>query len=176
MATPSKAAARKLAAKAKTVVTKTPQPVKPAKPVKLLERPDPLRNRVFIGGMPTTLGMRLVSVTKKKVVAEMPVKDMHRNWNGRVNGGAIMSLADAVGAVGARANMPPEHGGGTLESKTNFFASGVGPVMRAVSIPLHIGRTTSVWQTTVTNSGDGSRVAIVTQTQMSLPVRAKPAK
>ena len=130
-------------------------------------------NRVFKGGMPVTLGMRLVSVTKKKVVAEMPVKPLHCNWNGRVNGGAIMSLADAVGAVGARMNMPPDHGGGTLESKTNFFASGVGPIIRAVSIPLHIGRSTSVWQTTVTNSSDGSRVAIVTQTQMSLPVRVK---
>jgi uncharacterized protein (TIGR00369 family) len=130
--------------------------------------PDP--NRVFKGGMPTTLGMRLVSVTKKKVIAEMPVKDQHRNWNGRVNGGAIMSLADATGAAGAVANMPPGHRGGTLESKTNFFAAGVGPVIRAVAIPLHIGRTTSVWQTTVTNSGDGSRVAIVTQTQMCLPI------
>jgi 1,4-dihydroxy-2-naphthoyl-CoA hydrolase len=131
-------------------------------------------NRVFRGGIPTTLGMRLVSVTKKKVVAEMPIKPLHCNWNGRVNGGAIMSLADACGAVGARQNMPPHHGGGTLESKTNFFASGIGPVLRAVSIPLHIGRTTSVWQTTVSNSGDGRTVAIVTQTQMSLPVRVVP--
>ncbi len=131
-------------------------------------------NRVFVGGMPRTLGMRLVSVTKKRVVAEMPVQDMHRNWNGRVNGGAIMALADAVGAVGARTSMPPDHGGGTLESKTNFFASGTGPVMRAVSKPLHIGRSTSVWQTTITNSGDGKRVAIVTQTQMSLPIRRAP--
>ncbi len=176
MATKSKAVKsikRKAATKPKATAPRAPRA---PQPTEAAQRPDPLRNRVFIGGIPTTLGMRLVSVTKKKVVAEMPVKEMHRNWNGRVNGGAIMSLADAVGAVGARANMPPEHGGGTLESKTNFFASGVGPVMRAVSIPLHIGRTTSVWQTTVTNSGDGSRVAIVTQTQMSLPVRAKPAK
>jgi 1,4-dihydroxy-2-naphthoyl-CoA hydrolase len=145
----------------------------PAKAKKTVKNKFPDDNRVFKGGMPTTLGMRLVSVTKKKVVAEMPVKPMHCNWNGRVNGGAIMSLADAVGAVGARMNMPPDHGGGTLESKTNFFASGVGPIIRVVSIPLHIGRSTSVWQTTVTNSGDGSRVAIVTQTQMSLPVRVK---
>lgn len=135
--------------------------------------PDP--QRVFKGGMPTTLGMRLVSLTKKKVVAEMPIKDQHRNWNGRVNGGAIMSLADATGAAGAVANMPPNHRGGTLESKTNFFAAGVGPVIRAVAIPLHIGRTTSVWQTTLTNSGDGSRVAIVTQTQVCLPIRDKTA-
>ena len=132
-------------------------------------------NRVFVGGIPQTLGMRLVSLTKKKVVAEMPVKKMHCNWNGRVNGGAIMSLADAAGAAGARMSMPPDHGGGTLESKTNFFASGVGPVIVATSIPLHIGRTTSVWQTTITNSGDGSRVAIVTQTQMCLPIRVKNA-
>ncbi|MEQ1774237.1 MAG: PaaI family thioesterase [Burkholderiales bacterium] len=138
-----------------------------AKP-KTSSKPDP--NRVFKGGMPTSLGMRLVSLTKKKVIAEMPVKDQHRNWNGRVNGGAIMSLADATGAAGAVANMPPGHRGGTLESKTNFFAAGVGPVIRAVAIPLHIGRTTSVWQTTLTNSGDGSRVAIVTQTQMCLPI------
>ena len=153
--------------------------VKPSRSPKVLKAPKaaPLLddNRVFKGGMPVTLGMRLVSVSKKKVIAEMPVKPMHCNWNGRVNGGAIMSLADAVGAVGARMNMPPDHGGGTLESKTNFFASGVGPIIRAVSIPLHIGRSTSVWQTTVSNSSDGSRVAIVTQTQMSLPVQAKPA-
>jgi 1,4-dihydroxy-2-naphthoyl-CoA hydrolase len=146
-----------------------------AKPKQTAFADDHLQNnRVFRGGIPTTLGMRLVSISKKKIVAEMPVKPLHCNWNGRVNGGAIMSLADACGAVGARQNMPPHHGGGTLESKTNFFASGVGPVLRAVSIPLHIGRTTSVWQTTVTNSGDGRTVAIVTQTQMSLPVRVVP--
>ena len=136
--------------------------------------PDP--NRVFIGGMPTTLGMKLVSISKKKVVAEMVVEDQHRNWNGRVNGGAIMSLADATGAAGAVANMPPNHRGGTLESKTNFFAAGQGPVLRAVAIPLHIGRTTSVWQTTITNSGDRKCVAIVTQTQMCLPARQVPVQ
>ena len=128
--------------------------------------------RVFLGGMPKTLGMKLVLLSKKKVIVDMPVKDMHRNWNGRVNGGAIMSLADASGAAGASFNNPPDRRGGTLESKTNFFSAGVGPVMRAVSIPLHIGRTTSVWQTTISNSGDGSRVAIVTQTQMSLPMKS----
>ena len=100
--------------------------------------------------------------------------DLLGNWNGRVNGGAIMSLADATGAAGASFNNPPGHRGGTLESKTNFFAAGTGPVIRAVAIPLHIGRTTSVWQTTVTNSGDGKTVAIVTQTQMSLPPRQDP--
>jgi len=156
------------------MATKSRKQTKAAPAAHAPHQPDP--NRVFRGGMPTTLGMRLVSISRKKVVAEMVVKDQHLNWNGRVNGGAIMSLADATGAAGAVANMPPGHRGGTLESKTNFFAAGEGPVLRAVSIPLHIGRTTSVWQTTITNSGDGKCVAIVTQTQMCLPARQVPAK
>ena len=131
-----------------------------------------VKSRVLRGGMPRALGVRLVSVSKKKVVAEMPVKPMHMNTSKRVNGGALMAFGDVCGAVGAVANMPPGHRGGTIESKTNFFAAGQGPVLKAVSIPLHVGRTTSVWQTTIKNT-DGRVVAVVTQTQISLPAKAK---
>jgi 1,4-dihydroxy-2-naphthoyl-CoA hydrolase len=132
------------------------------------------KSRVLRGGMPRALGVRLVSVNKKKVVAEMPVKPMHMNTSKRVNGGALMAFGDVCGAVGAVANMPPGHRGGTIESKTNFFAAGQGPVLKAVSIPLHVGRTTSVWQTTIRNT-NGRVVAIVTQTQISLPAKATAA-
>ncbi len=123
---------------------------------------------VMKGGMPRALGIRIVSLTAKKVVGEMPIKPMHLNQNGRVNGGAIMAFADVLGAAGAVLNRPPGHRGGTIESKANFFAAGTGPVLSAVSIPLHIGRTTTVWQTTIKNP-DGRAVAIVTQTQIMLP-------
>ena len=89
-------------------------------------------------------------------------------------GCAIMTGKDCVGAAGAVMNLPDGHFTTTLESKTNFFSGGLGPVLNAVSIPLHVGRTTMVWQTTISNSGDGSRVAIVTQTQIVIPLR-KPA-
>jgi 1,4-dihydroxy-2-naphthoyl-CoA hydrolase len=125
-------------------------------------------NPVLRGGMPQALGMRVTSLSRKKVTGEMAITPMHLNVNGRVNGGAIMSFADALGAVGAVAHRPPNYRGGTIESKTNFFAAGTGPVLTAVSIPLHVGRTTSVWQTTIRNA-DGRMVAIVTQTQISVP-------
>jgi len=125
-------------------------------------------NPVLKGGMPRALGIRVVSLTRKKVIGEMRVKPIHLNHNGRVNGGAIMTFADVLGAVGAVANRQPGYRGGTIESKTNFFAAGTGPVLSAVSIPLHIGRTTTVWQTTIRNP-DGRAVAIVTQTQIMIP-------
>ena len=135
---------------------------------------NPEDTTVMKGGMPRTLGMRVVSLTRKKVIGEMAISDMHLNLNGRVNGGAIMAFADAMGAVGAVAHRPKGYRGGTIESKTNFFAPGVGPVLTAICIPLHIGRTTSVWQTTIKNA-DGSMVAMVTQTQISVPAPPGPA-
>jgi uncharacterized protein (TIGR00369 family) len=125
---------------------------------------------VMKSGMPRALGVRLVSISKRKVVAEMRVKPMHINRSGRVNGGALMAFADVIGAAGTVHNLPPNHRTGTLESKTNFFRAGEGPVLRAVSVPLHIGRTTMVWQTTIRNP-DGKVVAIVTQTQIVLPAK-----
>jgi len=137
---------------------------------------DEIRKRVMstvmVGGIPRTLGVRLMSVTPGKVVGSMRIRPMHRNYRGNINGGALMAFADVLGACGAMANRPPGHSGGTIESKTNFFAAATGQVLSAVSIPLHIGRTTSVWQTTIKNP-DGRTVAISTQTQISIPGERK---
>jgi len=127
---------------------------------------------VLKSGMPRALGVRSVSITKQKVVAEMRVKPMHINRSGRVNGGALMAFADVMGAAGTVANLPRGYRTGTLESKTNFFRAGERPVLRAVSIPLHIGRTTMVWQTTIRNP-DGKVAAIVTQTQIVIPAKGE---
>lgn len=130
--------------------------------------------RIMQGGMPRALGVRLTSVSRRKVTGEMTITAMHLNANGRVNGGAIMAFADVLGAVGAVENRPPGYRGGTIESKTNFFASGKGPVLTAESVALHVGRTTSVWQTAIRNA-DGEMVAMVTQTQIALPPGAAEA-
>ena len=137
-------------------------------------KPVALENciRILSGGMSQSLRFRITDLKPKRISAEMKLLPRHLNSNGRVNGGAIMALADQLGAVGAAMNRPAGYRGGTLESKTNFFAAGSGPALFAVCVPLHIGRTTSVWQTTVTDA-EGQRIAIVTQTQMALP--AKPA-
>lgn len=129
---------------------------------------------ILQAGLKRRLGARLLTVTKKKVTAEMPVRFVHLNRDGRVNGGVLMGFADSLGAMGTLANLPQGYHTTTLESKTNFFAAGTGPVIKGVSVPLHLGRTTSVWQTTLKNA-DGRTVAIVIQTQMLLQPRATAA-
>jgi 1,4-dihydroxy-2-naphthoyl-CoA hydrolase len=140
-----------------------------------------IEREVFQRGTPRALGVKLGMLTRKKVTGEMRIGKAHINRSGRVNGGAIMTFADVLGAMGTVVNLPPGHRTTTIESKTNFFAAGEGPALKAVCVPLHIGRTTMVWQTTITNP-DGRKVAIVTQTQIVIPARAdaapadKPAK
>jgi 1,4-dihydroxy-2-naphthoyl-CoA hydrolase len=131
----------------------------------------PVKLENFGGGLPRAMGVKITAATRKKIIAELPIAPIVLNRNERANGGALMAFADCIGAAGAVMNLPDGYWTTTLESKTNFFAAGEGPVLQAVSIPLHIGRTTMVWQTTIRNSGDNSRVAIVTQTQMVIPMR-----
>jgi uncharacterized protein (TIGR00369 family) len=116
------------------------------------------------------LGVKIISVTRKKVMAEMNITPSHINRAGRVGGGMIMAFADILGARGTVANLPAGARTSTIESKSNFFAAGAGPKLIAVSLPLHIGRTTMVWQTTVSNA-DKKKVAVVTQTQIVIPAR-----
>lgn len=114
------------------------------------------------------LGVRILTVTPERVVAELPVTDTLLNRNGVLHGGAIMGFADAVGGSATFVNLGPGEGTTTIESKTNFLRPILtGDLARATCERLHRGRRTMVWQTTITR-GDGKVAAIVTQTQMIL--------
>lgn len=89
---------------------------------------------------------------------------------GTMHGGALMALADSLGAVCAFLNLPPETSTATLESKTNFFRGVREGTVRAMARPLHTGRTSIVVQTDLYDDRD-RRVAQVTQTQAVLAPR-----
>lgn len=78
-----------------------------------------------------------------------------------------MSLADTLGAIGTVLNLPRGAVTTTIESKTNFLAAGRGKELLGEALPLHIGRNTMVWQTTIRDA-EQRRVAVVTQTQLVL--------
>ncbi|HHW35289.1 MAG TPA: PaaI family thioesterase [Paracoccus solventivorans] len=112
------------------------------------------------------LGFRLVGITQDELVGEVAVTDELANRNGVMHGGAIMAMADNLGGTATMINLPPGKTTTTVESKTNFLRPiRVGDTATGRSVPLHRGRTTMVWQTTITR-GDGKVAAIVTQTQM----------
>jgi uncharacterized protein (TIGR00369 family) len=112
------------------------------------------------------LGLELVTVTPERVEAVLHVRAELCTRPAVLHGGAVMALADTLGAIATVSNLAAGTATTTIESKTNFFAAiPVGDTARAECTPLHRGRTTMVWQTRVTR-GDGRLAALVIQTQL----------
>ncbi|WP_134678644.1 PaaI family thioesterase [Paracoccus ravus] len=114
------------------------------------------------------LGMRILTAGPDEVTGEMPATRNLSNRNGVLHGGAIMGFADNLGGTAATINLGAGQATTTLESKTNFLRPiRIRDVAHGRCVPLHKGRTTMIWQTTITRQ-DGKVAAIVTQTQMIL--------
>ena len=119
------------------------------------------------------IGVRFIAASRDKVSAEMLVRTDLCTEKSTIHGGAIMALADTVGAAATILNLPDGTSTTTIESKTNFVsAAPVGSTVHAEATPVHRGRQTMVWQTRITHA-DGRLVALVTQTQMVLAPRPK---
>jgi 1,4-dihydroxy-2-naphthoyl-CoA hydrolase len=116
------------------------------------------------------VGIEILERASDRVVGRILVGPQHSNGHDRVHGGVIMALADTLGAVGTVMNLPPGTATTTIESKTNFLAAGRGPHLIGEATPLHIGRNTMVWQTTIRDADD-RRIAVVTQTQLVLTLK-----
>ena len=86
-----------------------------------------------------------------------------------MHGGAVMSLADTVGAVCAFLNLPAA-AGTAVESATNFFRGVRDGALHAAARPLHVGRSFIVVRTDLTDDQD-QPVGQTTQTQAVLAPR-----
>lgn len=118
---------------------------------------------------PGLLGIEIKEAGPDKIVARLKVRANLCTAGSVLHGGAYMAFADTVGAVGTIVNLPPNARTTTIESKTNFMGSApVDTYVTAESIPLHKGKSTQVWQTSI-RSESGKLCAVVTQTQMILP-------
>jgi 1,4-dihydroxy-2-naphthoyl-CoA hydrolase len=124
-------------------------------------------------GMPFSnlMGVEILEREKTRVVGKMLVREDLCTSAGILHGGAFMAFADALGAVGGALNLAEGTHTTTLESKTNFLrGAAVGSTVTGEATPLHIGRRSSVWTTRITND-EGKLLAIVTQTQMTIPAK-----
>jgi len=114
------------------------------------------------------LRIELISYSRDLVIAELVVRQDRANRNGLLHGGATMAFADNLGGAGASLNLPPRVRTTTPESKPNFLrGSTVGERARGECVPLRRGRSTSVWQTRISDE-QGRFAAVVTQDPLVL--------
>jgi uncharacterized protein (TIGR00369 family) len=110
-------------------------------------------------------GIVFASATRDEVKGSLPWRAELCTTVGVIHGGALMTLADSLGAMCAFLNLPEGATTSTLESKTNFFRPVIQGTVHGTATPIHVGRTTIVVQTDLRDDA-GKRVALVTQTQV----------
>jgi uncharacterized protein (TIGR00369 family) len=114
-----------------------------------------------------SLGITVDTASADEVVARMPYDESRTTLGGALNGGALMSLADNVGAVCAFLNLPSGAGTSTTSSATVFLRGVRSGDVTATARPLHVGRSTIVVVTELRDDS-GRLVAQVTQSQAVL--------
>jgi len=115
-----------------------------------------------------TVGIDVTAASAEAVVGRLDWTPERCTAAGVLHGGAIVTLADSVGALCAFLNLPPGHVTNTIESKTNFFRAVRDGYIEATARAVHVGRSTIVVETDVRDAKD-RRVALVIQTQAVLP-------
>ncbi|QIZ39917.1 PaaI family thioesterase [Saccharopolyspora sp. ASAGF58] len=114
-----------------------------------------------------SLGVQIDAASAEEVRGHLDWSPQHCTSGGVLHGGAVMALADSIGAVCAFLNLPEGAHTATIESKTNFFRALREGALHAVSRPLHIGRTSIAVQTELLDDS-GRRIGHTTQTQAVL--------
>lgn len=97
-------------------------------------------------GLADALGIEIVELSPQRVVATMPVDQRTRQPFGILHGGASVALAETVASLGATANVEREEFVAVgLEINANHLRAKSDGVVTATATPVHIGRTTHVW-------------------------------
>jgi 1,4-dihydroxy-2-naphthoyl-CoA hydrolase len=119
--------------------------------------------------LPGLLGIVFDKVEPTEVVAKVAVRQAVMAPNGYLHAGTVVTLADTCCGYGTFASLPEgARGFTTIELKCNFFGSAWDGILVCVARPLHQGRTTQVWDATVTPEGATKPIAQFRCTQMVL--------
>jgi 1,4-dihydroxy-2-naphthoyl-CoA hydrolase len=100
------------------------------------------------------LGIAVTEVGDDFIKASMPVCAKTHQPAGILHGGASMALAETLGSFAAYLAAPPGRQCVGLEINANHLRAVESGFVYGVARPIHIGRTTQVWDIRITDEED----------------------
>jgi uncharacterized protein (TIGR00369 family) len=126
-------------------------------------------NRRGADKLPGYLGIVITHSSTAEMRAELPVRTALMAPNGFLHAGTVVSLADTCAGYGCIVNLPDGASGfTTIELKSNHLGTARDGTIECICKPVHLGRTTQVWDSIVTHRESGKTIAIFRCTQMIL--------
>lgn len=119
------------------------------------------------GTLPDHLGFELLSADDGRIMAAFDIRPHHLAPNGFLHAASIIMLADTCCGFGCMAHLPEgAQSFTTIEIKSNHLGTAREGRVECEAKPVHRGRTTQVWDATVTAAG--KTIALFRCTQMIL--------
>lgn len=121
------------------------------------------------GHLPGLVGLQILEVAPERVLSRLEVRREVMAPNGFLHAASVIALADTSCGYGCLALLPEGASGfTTIELKSNFLGTARDGAIACSARPLHLGRTTQVWDAEVSIEGTGARIALFRCTQMVL--------
>ena len=134
-----------------------------------IDRDPAFFNKLSEGCLPGLLGVQILQVGQGVLRAELAIEARHFAANGFLHAGTVVTLADTGAGYACVAHLPEGASGfTTVELKSNHLGTAREGRILAEVRSAHLGRTTQVWDATVSHVETGKTIALFRCTQMIL--------
>lgn len=117
--------------------------------------------------LPALFGLQVLQVDDAQL--RLQIQPQFLAPNGFLHAASVIALADTACGFATIAHLPDgAQNFTTIELKANFLGTAREGSIDAVARAAHLGRTTQVWDATVTDAASGKTIALFRCTQMIL--------
>jgi 1,4-dihydroxy-2-naphthoyl-CoA hydrolase len=122
-----------------------------------------------MGTLPGLIGLTIVDAEEGKISSRLDLRMELMAPNGYLHAATVIAVADTSCGYGTFVNLPEgAQSFTTIELKSNFVGTKRGGAIRCDAKLVHGGRTTQVWDATVSDEEGGKPIALFRCTQMIL--------
>ena len=121
---------------------------------------------VHVGTTVAHLGIEFLEVGDDFIRARVPVDARTRQPYGLLHGGVSVVLAETLGSCGAAFSCPEGYRAVGLDINANHLRGATSGWVTGVARPVHVGRTTQVWQIDLSN--DAGELTCVSRITMAV--------
>jgi 1,4-dihydroxy-2-naphthoyl-CoA hydrolase len=118
------------------------------------------------GYLPGLLGIEFLSMEPGHLTSALRIRPELLAPNGYLHAAVVIALADTTCGYGTFTDLPAgAQNFTTIELKSNFLGTAREGTIACVATRVHGGRTTQVWDATVTDESSGKTIALFRCTQ-----------
>ena len=121
------------------------------------------------GYLPGLIGIEFLSIEPGRLTSRLAIRPELLAPNGYLHAATVIALADTTCGYGTINDLPKgAQNFTTIELKSNFLGTARQGVIACVATIVHGGRTTQIWDATVTDEASGKTIALFRCTQLIL--------